>query len=229
MADGADTMGMAVYDQLRQRLFAGDLRAGQFVSLRKLAALLGATVSPLREAIRKLEVEGLIKVHAQRGIQIAEAGPKAINDAYDYRLLLEVNAVRVLAATATPALLAEFRREEEASLAMLAAAPDDTKVRHAVLDRDYAFHKRLIDAQGNAIISKHYSMNAARLRLFRINIGEPLERLGTAAEEHLAILEACARRDADEAADLLARHIEISREHTLGLRPMRRTLPPAPG
>ena len=69
-------------------------------------------------------------------------------------------------------------------------------------------------------ISKHYRLNAARLRLFRINIGEPLQRLDIAAQEHLEILAACRRRDADLAVTRLARHIEISREHTLGLRPM---------
>jgi DNA-binding GntR family transcriptional regulator len=60
------------------------------------------------------------------------------------------------------------------------------------------------------------------LRLFRINLGEPLERLDLAAREHLDVLDACARRDADLATSRLAHHIEISREHTLGVRPMRR-------
>jgi hypothetical protein len=52
---------------------------------------------------------------------------------------------------------------------------------------DYKFHKDLIDFQGNEIISKHYSLNAARVRLFRINIGEPLQRLDVAAKEHLEV------------------------------------------
>ena len=71
-----------VYDQLKERLFSGELRAGQFVSQRELTELLGATLNPVREAIRKLEAEGLINVYAQRGIQIIEGDPKAINDAY---------------------------------------------------------------------------------------------------------------------------------------------------
>ncbi|HMJ26246.1 MAG TPA: GntR family transcriptional regulator [Pyrinomonadaceae bacterium] len=83
-----------MYDQLKERLFTGVLRAGQFVSQRELASLLGATLNPVREAIRKLEAEGLINVDAQRGIQIIEGGPKAINDACEYRLLLELSAVR---------------------------------------------------------------------------------------------------------------------------------------
>src|SRR5260221_4014650 len=89
-----------VYEQLKDRLLTGELRTGQFVSQRELAELLGATLNPVREAIRKLEAEGLINVYAQRGIQIVEGGPKAINDAYDYRLLLEQNAVRLLVAGA---------------------------------------------------------------------------------------------------------------------------------
>src|SRR5215813_11142683 len=88
------------YDQLKERLFAGELRTGQFVSQRELAALLGATLNPVREALRKLEAEGLINVYAQRGIQIVEGGVKAINDAYNYRQLLESNAIRFFAATA---------------------------------------------------------------------------------------------------------------------------------
>ena len=90
------------------------------------------------------------------------------------------------------------------------------------LDCDYQFHKALVDIQDNDIISKHYSLNAARLRLFRSSIGEPLRRLEVAAREHLGILDACLARNPDLAARRLAQHIEISREHTLGIRPMQK-------
>jgi DNA-binding GntR family transcriptional regulator len=221
---GAETKTLRadVYDQLKERLFTGELRAGQFVSQRELTLLLGATLNPVREAIRKLEAEGLINVYAQKGIQIVEAGPKAINDAYEYRVLLELSAVRHFAASAAAERIAAFVTEVETSLALLAQSPHDRDVRMTVLDRDYQFHRDLVDFQGNGIISNHYRLNAARLRLFRINLGEPLERLDLAAREHLDILDACARRDAELAAKRLAQHIEISREHTLGIRPMRR-------
>ena len=76
MAGSTNMMRTDVYDQLKERLFTGELRTGQFVSQRELTALLGATLNPVREAIRKLEVEGLINVYPQRGIQIIEGGPK---------------------------------------------------------------------------------------------------------------------------------------------------------
>lgn len=221
MSTGTRMMRTDVYDQLKVRLFTGELKSGQFVSQRELTSLLGATLNPVREAIRKLEAEGLISVYAQRGIQIIEAKPKAINDAYEYRALLESNAVRHFTATAAEARIRAVIRTVESSLESLARSPEDMAVRTRVLEEDYNFHKEMIDFQGNEIISKHYSLNAARLRLFRINMGEPLQRLDTAAREHLEVLDACLERDADLAVARLARHIEVSREHTLGLRPMR--------
>jgi DNA-binding GntR family transcriptional regulator len=221
VAGQAKMLRTDVYDQLKVRLLAGELRTGQFVSQRELTSLLGATLNPVREAIRKLEAEGLINVYAQRGIQVIEAKPKAINDAYDYRLLLELNAVRHFAAAAPREQVAKFIQNVEKTLLALSKSPDSRAVRLKVLDEDYRFHKDLIDFQGNDIISKHYSLNAARTRLFRINIGEPLQRLDVAAREHLAILDACLNRDAALAATRLAQHIEISREHTLGIRPVR--------
>lgn len=210
-----------VYDQLKERLFAGELRSGQFISQRELTTLLGATLNPVREAIRKLEAEGLINVYAQRGIQIVEADPKAINDAYEYRLLLETNALRHFAATATPGQMLAVKKTIETIIAMISKAPDDRAVRVKALDEDYKFHQDLIDFQDNDIISKHYRLNAARLRLFRINTGEPLQRLDLAAREHIEILDTCLAGDGERAVARLAEHIEISREHTLGLRPMR--------
>jgi len=209
-----------VYEQLKDRLLAGELRTGQFVSQRELADLLGATLNPVREAIRKLEAEGLINVYAQRGIQIVEGGPKAINDSYDYRLLLETNAVKHLIARADAEEIAAIAAKVEQSLQAMAKSPKDRKVRIAALDCDYQFHKDLIDCQKNEIISKHYSLNAARLRLFRASLGEPLQRLEVAAKEHLEILDACAARNADLALARLSEHVQISREHTLGIRPM---------
>jgi DNA-binding GntR family transcriptional regulator len=209
-----------VYDQLKVRLFAGELRSGQFVSQRELTELLGTTLNPVREAIRKLEAEGLINVYAQRGIQIVEADPKSINDAYDYRLLLELSAVRHFVAAASREGIDTLVRSVEASLAAIDSDPHRREVRLMALERDYEFHKDLVDFQGNEIVSKHYSLNAARLRLFRINIGEPLTRVGVAAREHLGILDACRKRNADLAISRLTKHIEISREHTLGLRPV---------
>ena len=121
-----------------------------------------------------------------------------------------------LTLAAIPAIAAKVKQSLEA----MVKSPKDRKVRIAALDCDYQFHKDLIDFQNNEIISKHYSLNAARLRLFRASLGEPLQRLEVAAKEHLEILDACRARDAGLAVARLAEHVQVSREHTLGIRPM---------
>ena len=135
-------------------------------------------------------------------------------------MLLETNAVKLLIARADAETIAGMADNVEKSLEALAKSPKDRKVRFAALDADYQFHKDLIDFQKNEIISKHYSLNAARLRLFRASLGEPLQRLEVAAGEHLEILDACRTRNADLAVARLSEHVQISREHTLGIRPM---------
>ena len=208
-----------VYDRLKERLFTGELRTGQFVTQRELASLLGATMNPVREAIRQLEAEGLITVYAQRGIQIIEGSGKAINDAYEYRMLIELNAIRLFAEADKDAIRGVMRKVE-ASLQSMVEAPNDRSVRVAALERDFEFHREIVAFQRNDIISRHYSLNAARIRLFRSSMGEPLRRLDIAAKEHMSILDACLARKPDLAAKRLAQHINVSREHTLGIRPM---------
>lgn len=79
-----------------------------------------------------LEADGLINVYAQRGIQIIEGDPKGNNDAYNYRLLLEQNALTLVALTASSEKILDIIKDVEDSLAALAKAPEDRKVRLVV-------------------------------------------------------------------------------------------------
>ena len=92
-------------------------------------------------------------------------GPKAINDAYEYRLLLELNAVRHFTATAPDAAIDDAMGKVRKSIRAIERSPNDVEVRWKSLDDDYQFHKDLVDFHQNEILSKHYSLNAARLRL----------------------------------------------------------------
>ena len=217
-----EMMRTDVYDQLKERLFTGELRTGQFVSQRELASLLGATINPVREAIRKLEAEGLDQrlcaegaSRSSKAVQRRSTTPMTTGCCWRGMRFSTLRKPQAKGQSMTWS-----PRSRRARVCSKRIRPN-VAVRLKVLDQDYQFHKELVDFQDNAIISKHYSLNAARLRLFRINTGQPLQRLDSAAEEHLEILQACRRRDGQTAETLLERHIEISREHALGIRPMR--------
>lgn len=208
------------YRAFKKCLFDGQLRPGQFVSQRELADLLDLPLNPIREAIRQLDCEGLIKVYPQRGIQIIEADPKTVNDAHDYRLLLERAAIHDFAARAPEATVNRLRAETERLVEALAKKPGDRRTLEAAVEAAWNFHEEIIDFQANAIVSHHYRLNSARIRLFRSATYRHTisEQIAPALGQHLRVLDACLRRDTEDAARLIAEDIETSRSITLGLR-----------
>jgi DNA-binding GntR family transcriptional regulator len=208
------------YREFKKCLFSGALKPGQFVSQRELASLIGVPLNPIREAILQLASERLINVYPQKGIQIVEGDPKTINDAHDYRLLLEKAAVADFASNASDGVIDRLRQGCDAALGALDRAPDAATVLDASLEAAWDFHESIVDHMGNQIVSHHYRLNSARIRLFRSYTyrSRIKEQLAPSLRKHLAILDACADRDAERAVRLITEDIETSRALTLGLK-----------
>jgi DNA-binding GntR family transcriptional regulator len=83
---------------------------------------------------------------------------------------------------------------------------------------DWRMHDAVVDSMDNEIVSETYRVNAARIRLARSSNQFDPERVVGAMTEHLAILEACQRRDAEAAVAALEHHIRISRDRALAGR-----------
>lgn len=211
---------MDAYRQFKKCLFSGDLKPGQFVSQRELAEMLDIPLNPIREAIRQLECEKLINVYPQKGIQIVEGDPKTINDAHDYRLLLEKMAIANFAANAPAETLADMKQACEQALQAIESAPNAAKALNASLEAAWDFHETIIDFLGNQIISHHYRLNLARIRLFRSYTyrSSIKEQIRPSLQKHLEILDACIDRDTKRAVRLITEDIETSRALTLGLK-----------
>ena len=208
------------YREFKKRLFSGDLKPGQFVSQRELATMIGVPLNPIREAIRQLECEKLINVYPQKGIQIVEGDPKTINDAHDYRLLLEKTAIAEFAANAPVDTISDLRESCQGALRALEGTPDGTSVLNTSLEAAWDFHEMIIDHLENQIISHHYRLNSARIRLFRSYTyrSRIKEQLAPSLRQHIAILDACEDRNVEEAIRLISEDIETSRTITLGLK-----------
>ena len=206
---------LKAYEEFRDRLLSGELKAGQFVTQRELAKLVGVPLGAAREAIQRLEFESLLKVYPQRGIQVATADARQIRKAYQFRLVLEKEAVSQYAASAP--LEAMERLEEETRRVVQRAEHGITpRVQEEAVEVDWQMHDAFIDSMDNDIISESYRINAARIRLMR-GAGNrlPAQRLVPALHEHLEILAACKARDVDEAVEQIRRHIHISQKLTL--------------
>ncbi len=206
---------LKAYEEFRERLLSGELKPGQFVTQRELAKLVGVPLGAAREAIQRLEFESLLKVYPQRGVQVAPASARQIRTAYQFRLVLEKEALRNYAASAP---IEEMTRLEEATerIVRRAERPITTGLQEEAVEVDWRMHDAFIDSLGNEIITESYRINAARIRLMR-GAGNrlPPQRVVPALKEHLAILTTCKARDVSGAIEQLERHIHTSQKLTL--------------
>lgn len=206
------------YDAFTQRIFTRDIKPGQFVTQRELVELTGVPLGAIRELVPRLEAEGLILTIPQRGMQVAHADLNLIRGAFQFRLFLEREAVKDFVATASDEAIAAQRAAHEDILERARSGITGRLVGRAQLV-DLAFHEAIIDQLGNDIISKAYRVNWIKIRLIRHGeTGLLPELVVPVMQEHLTIVAAIEKRDAEAASAALTEHLDGSRDRALGLR-----------
>ncbi len=193
------------YAQLRRRILDGDLAPGERLLLRRLAADLGTSVMPVRDAIRLLERDGLVTTESHRGATVTTISRDAIIDAISIRMWLEVLAVReatLLHTDETIAVAARALLEAERA----AATRQGLEYTHA----NRAVHEAL---EAPATPAVRQLIDETWDRLWQVRRRMSLfvlsaDRIAGAEVEHRDLFEAVRRRDADAAADAMARHRE---------------------
>ena len=205
------------YDRFQQQLMAARIRAGQFVSQRELAALIGLPLGAIREVIPRLEAEGLLVTVPQRGLQIANVDVKLVRNAFQLRLTLEKEATAQFAVAATDEQLdaLEAAHREIVDRAAKGVTPALLDAAQAV---DWGLHDAMIDALGNEIISSIYRVNSLRIRLIRLDrVTLNAESLEPAMTEHLALIAALRTRDPALAVQAMEAHLTHARNRALGI------------
>jgi DNA-binding GntR family transcriptional regulator len=202
---------------------AQDIRPGQFVSQRELVQLTGLPLGAIRELVPRLEAEGLIKTVPQRGMQVAQVDLNLIRDAFQFRLLLEKEAVAAFARDASAATLAELRKEHEEIVEACGAAQAQGVIPAELIARaqtvDWNLHWTIVASLGNAIIADAYRVNSIKIRLIRQEQTLLSERIVVPVmKEHLSIITAIETRDPVQAVAALSAHIDDARNRALRLR-----------
>lgn len=205
------------YERFQQQLLAANIRPGQLVSQRELAALTGLPLGAIREVIPRLEAEGLLVTVPQRGLQIAHVDVKLVRNAFQLRLALEKEATAQFAATASDTELAalETAHRDIVTRAARGVTPALLAAAQAV---DWGLHDTMIDALGNEIVSSIHRVNSLRIRLIRLDrVTLGADSLLPAMEEHLAVLTALRMRDSTRAVAAIEAHLTHARSRALGL------------
>lgn len=203
----------AVYDAIYNRLMSLEIAPGARISIDWLARDLDISQTPVREALGRLENEGLVRKAHLLGYSAApQLTRKQFDDLFQVRLLLEPEGARLAARNMTPALLAEV--EAAAADMENGGAPVDRNSRYSRFARaDAHFHDAILKVGGNEVMRQALSGQHVHLHIFRLMFHARVT--AEALEEHERLLAALRAGDADEAAAAMRCHVERSRDRLL--------------
>jgi DNA-binding GntR family transcriptional regulator len=200
----AATKAQAVYVEIRFRILKGVLEPGLLVNQESLAASLGVSITPLREALRRLEMEGLVRLEAHRTVIITPLTGRELHEIYVIRTELDALAAGIAAITATEADLDTIGR-----LARQKAVNDPV----VQLERNRVFHRSVYSSSGNESLTSLLDQLWDRTDRYRlILVKEELVEGSTSRQDHIEIANAIIARQSKRAARLTREH--IARAHT---------------
>ena len=192
-----------VFNTLRQAILRGELKPGERLMEIQLANKLGVSRTPIREAIRKLELEGLVLMIPRRGAEVAEITEKSLRDVLEVRGALEELAVKLACQKITDEQIQELRAAEK-EFEMALSSGDVTVYAEA----DVKFHDIIYRATDNQrLIQLLFNLREQMYR-YRVEYLKREEAHGTLLIEHKKIIETITNRDMDAAVDAVCQHID---------------------
>lgn len=215
----ADTRRLSeiAYSRILDALFERKLPVGAFVSQNELVQLLDIPLQPLRDALRVLEAEGVLTIHARSGIQFLKPDLELARSTYQFRSIIERNAARAFAETAELGKIQAIARAHHKVLKELETRAFDSHMLEKLESLEEQLHGGMIGALRNPLIestARRLKNYVALIRLERL-ITQPLAV--RTIREHLEIIDACARRDADRAEAAVATHFQAALQRVLGM------------
>ena len=197
-------LSTSLLGKLQRDILTGKLKPGQKLTEQQLCKTYGVSRTPVREALRQLELEGLVKIIPNKGAYVTGITPKDVHDIYMIRSTLEGMCARWATEHITPEQIEQL--EEIVLLSEFHLKKDKDKVVQ-VSDLDGKFHHVLYEASNSRIMEHTLSDFHKYVKMARMLSVGAKNRAEKSIEEHKAILEAIKKGDADEAERLANLHI----------------------
>lgn len=196
-----------VFNTLRQAILTGELKPGERLMEIHLANKLGVSRTPIREAIRKLELEGLVTMIPRRGAEVAQITEKSMNDVLEVRRAMDALCVE---------LACERISDEE--LAQLSTACDafaeavKTKDIKVIAHADVALHDIIVQATGNKRLVQLINNLSEQMYRYRFEYLKDTSRHESLIQEHHMIYEGILKKDKEAASQAAKLHIDNQKQ-----------------
>lgn len=185
------------YDRLREGIVTGELKLGEQVSEAQLAQRLGISKTPVREALVRLKMEGLVDIYPQRGTFVFKLTPEQVGQLCRYRAMIETAALRE-AATSNRAELIRGIRKHLAEMAAAEKAGDVNRLSRI----DMNFHHEFLACCPNPYLRSAYDL--IRYQLIALRHRSPIANM---LESHQPLLAALEANQVDRACEMLHEHV----------------------
>lgn len=199
-----------VFNTLRQAILRGELKPGERLMEIALSNRLGVSRTPVREAIRMLEQEGLVIMVPRKGAQVAQITEQDLNDVLEVRLGLEELAVRFACERITDEELKELEQALQGFERVMAEADLG-----ALAEADVKFHEIIYAATHNERLVQIINNIREQMYRYRIEYLKDVESRKRLVEEHYAIWAALKNRDKECAVRQICGHILNQQEAIL--------------
>lgn len=215
--EGRPRLSDLAYQKVLQILFERRLPAGAFVSQNELVGLTGIPVAPLRDALRFLEADGIVTIHPRAGIEFVKPGLELTRATYQFRGIIETAAVAIYAEVGEDSEIEELERRHRAALASIERDGLTEENRAEIESLETLLHGAIIASVNNSLVETSYRRIHNYLRIVRLDrkVTPPLAL--RSVREHIAIIEACRRRDAAGAQAALHVHFANAMQRNMGL------------
>jgi DNA-binding GntR family transcriptional regulator len=199
----------SIYELIRNDIISGQLRANERLKVVDLAKRYGTSTNPIREALQQLRGEGFVVMMPNRGARVRAMDEEFIRDIYEIEMLIEPALTKWFVGMATDADIAELERIEKLI--------EDNNF------KDQLLHSNLDTQLHLVMYGRHYNRHAADLwwkhreilRAISRQYPVTLARRTSVINEHRQLIAAVKAGHAEEAAAIIARHVEGSGRHVL--------------
>ena len=200
-----------VFNTLRQAILKGELKPGERLMEIQLANKLGVSRTPVREAIRKLELEGLVLMIPRKGAEVAEITRQDMEDVLEVRTALEELAVKDACDHITDAQLSELKKASNEFKKALLEGKDLV----TCADADMHFHDVILSATNNRRLIQMLNNLSEQMYRYRMEYLKDERTHKTLIEEHDAIRRALKKHDKVKAGAAIRVHIDNQKRSIL--------------
>ena len=191
-----------VFNTLRQAIITGEFAPGERLMEISLANRLGVSRTPVREAIRKLELEGLVIMIPRKGAQVARITEKNLRDVIEIRTVLEEFAAVLACERIDQAVLHDLRQAHEDFIRSV----ENGDILD-IVDKEETFHYTIFRATNNDRLISIINNLREQFYRYRMEYVKDIRQRSNLVEEHRELLDAISSRDSIKAKELMKTHL----------------------